>query len=273
MSIERLFLGRFFPKSVRDDVFKLYSFVHTVREFTEVNPPDVTKFEHIEQRWQPIKAELTDRQVPAPLDDSVSERVLANIAYLVHRHSFDLAWVDAFLHSMRWDLQKHQYRSFKDLSMYMYGSSEVVGLMLARILGLPEEYMKTARLQGRAMQYMTFLKEIAVQNEKGYSYFPTSELKKYGLINLSEKEARKKPGMFADFMHAELLRYAQWQAEANEGFAHIPKRLRVPLLTMVDMHNWSARQLKYDPLSVYERKLNPRRRQVVRQAVRHSISR
>ena len=273
MSIEQLLLGRFFPKPVRDDVYKLYSFVRTVRDFTETNPADLEKFEQFEHRWQTSKAELAQKRVLTPLDDSASEHVLANIAYLTHRHGFDPAWVDAFLKSMRWDVQKHEYRSLKDLSEYMYGSSEVIGLMLVRILGLPEEYMKSARIQGRAMQYIIFLRDIAAQNERGFSYFPANDIKKYGLKNLSEAEARKKPGMFADFIHAELLRYAQWQSEANDGFIRIPRRMRVPLQTLVDMHTWTAQQLKYDPTAVFDKRLKPRRGRVMHLAVRRTMSR
>ena len=273
MSIEQLLLGRFFPKPVRDDVFKLYSFVRTVRDFTEVNPAEVEKFEHLEHRWTTIKGQLAGKLVPTPLDGSASEHVLANIAYLTHRYGFDPAWTDAFLKSMRWDIQKHQYRSLKDLSEYMYGSSEVIGLMLISILGLPEEYMKPARIQGRAMQYIVFLRDIAAQNERGFSYFPANDVKKYGLKNLSEEEVRSKPGMFTDFIHAELLRYAQWQAEANDGFIRIPRRMRVPLQSLVDMHTWTARKLKYDPMAVFDRQLKPHRRHLVRHVVRRSIYR
>jgi phytoene synthase len=263
--------SRFFPKGVRDDVFKLYSFVRIVDDFVDRVPSDVKKFEYIEKRWIAIKKDLAAGRVQAPLDESVSERVLANIAYIVHRHNCDPEWVDAFLQSMRWDVQKHQYRALKDTIAYMYGSAEVIGLFMARILNLPEEALAAARLQGRAMQYINFLRDIAEDADLGRCYFPSNEYKKYGLKNLSELEARDKPKMFADFMHAQLLRYATWQTEANDGFVYIPKRLRVPLQTAVDMYNWTAQQLKDDPLVVFERKVKPRKRQVVRRAVKRSI--
>lgn len=263
--------SRFFPKGVRDDVFKLYSFVRVVDDFVDQVPSDVKNFEYIERRWQTIKQDLTLQKVAAPLDDSVSERVLANIAYIVHRHKCDPAWVDAFLKSMRWDVQKHEYRALKDTIDYMYGSAEVIGLFMARILNLPEEALEAARLQGRAMQYINFLRDIAEDNELGRCYFPSSEYKKYGLKNLTEQEAREKPKMFADFMHSQLLRYATWQTDANEGFLFIPKRLRVPLQTAVDMYNWTAQELKNNPLVVFEKKVKPRKRQVVRVAVKRSI--
>ena len=263
--------SRFFPKGVRDDVYKLYSFVRVVDDYVDQVPSNVEQFEYIESRWQTIKKQLKSGDVPAALDESTNERVLSNIAYIVYRHRCDPAWVDAFLQSMRWDLQKHQYRALKDTIAYMYGSAEVIGLMMARILNLPEEALGPARLQGRAMQYINFLRDIAEDNTLGRCYFPANEYKKYGLKNLSEEEAKAKPKMFEDFMQAQLLRYATWQTEANKGFLYIPKRLRVPLQTAVDMYNWTAQELKNSPLVVYDHKVKPKKRQVVRRAVRRSI--
>lgn len=261
--------SRFLPKGMRDDVFKLYSFVRTARDATA----DPKAFDYLEHRWATIQEGLSDRKVPTPLDDSVAEHAMANMAYLVHRHNFDPDWTAAFLKSMRWDLQKHEYRSLKDTLAYMYGAAEVIGLMLGRMTGLPEESQKAARLQARALRYNTFLRDIASDHAAGRSYFPSNDIKKYGLKNLSEAEARSKPGMFADFMHAELLRYEQWQSEASLGFAHIPKRLRVPLETLVDRHSMIAQLLKYDPLTVYEQPSKSPRRSVVREAIRRTISR
>ena len=264
--------SQFFPKGIRDDVFKLYSFVRTVSNFIDESPVDVGNFEHIESRWLTIKGQLARLEVPSPLDDSASERVLCNIAYVVHRHRCDPAWVDAFLKSKRWDMQKHQYRALKDILEYMYGSAEVIGLFMARILDLPEEALKAARYQARAIQYITFLRDIPKNTALARNYFPMGDVKKFGLKNLSEAEARAKPGMFADFMHAQLLRYAQWQTEANEGFIYVPKRLRVPLHTAVDMYNWTAQELKYNPLVVYDKQLKPKKRRVVRGVIRRSIT-
>lgn len=283
MSVERKILksshtpyfwsNRFIPKPARDDIFKLYSFIRTVGGFIDADPVAVDNFEYIEHRWQNIKQDLAKKHVPAPIDDSICEHVLANIAYLTHRHSFDPAWVDAYLQSMRWDLQKHQYRTLKDTVEYTYGSAEVVGLMAARIIGLPEESMKAVRLQARAMQYITLLRDMGEDEARGRIYFPANDVKKYGLKNLTKGEAYKKPGMFADFIHAELLRYAQWQADANDRFAHLPRRLRVPLQTAIDSQTWTAQQLKYNPLIVFEKKVMPSRQQIVRLVAQHTISR
>lgn len=263
--------SRFFLKGVRDDVFKLYSFVQVVDDFVDKVPSDIAKFEYIETRWKTIKKDIAKGKVTAPLDDSVSERVLANIAYIVYRHGCDPAWVDAFLKSMRWDVQKHQYRSLKDTLEYVYGSAEVIGLFMARILNLPEEALESVRLQGRAMQYIYFLRDINEDNKLGRCYFPINDIKVYGLKNLSEEEARAKPKMFTDFMHAQLLRYAEWQTDANKGFVYMPKRMSIPLHTAVDTYNWMAQKFKNDPLVVFEKKVRPRKSQVARRVVKRSV--
>lgn len=262
-------LIRMMPKRVRDDVFKLYAFVATASDFAHGG--NIDAFERMEHRWRSVKTELAGKKVPTPLDDTASEHSLAGIAYLVHRHGFDSGWVDAFFRSMRWDLQKHGYRSLKDLNEYMYGSAEVVGLMAARIIGLPDEHMKAVRCQARAVQYIEFLRTIGEQNDRGFRYFPANDIKKFGLKDVSEAEARKKPGMFSDFMHAELLRYAQWQAKASADFAHIPRRYRVLLETLVDAHTATARRLKYDPLAVFTSSFRPRKRQLLGGMVRHGL--
>ena len=81
--------SRFFPKGIRDDVFKLYSFVRIVDDYVDTLPANIERFEYIEHRWQTIKKELAKKRVPRPLDDSVDERVLANITYIVYRHGCD----------------------------------------------------------------------------------------------------------------------------------------------------------------------------------------
>jgi phytoene synthase len=198
---------------------------------------------------------------------------MANIAYLVHRHHADPAWVDAFLKSMRWDLQKHEYRALKDTLDYVYGAGEVIGLFMIRILRLPEEALKPARMQARAFLYLDLVRDIPVANAEGRCYFPINEYKKYGLKNLSEEEARAKPKMFTDFMHAELLRFATWQAEANSGFMYVPKRLRIGLHALVDSYTAMAQHLKNDPLTIYDQHIRPKKRTVLQRVVRRSVQR
>ena len=47
----------------------------------------------------------------------------------------------------------------------------------------------------------------------------------------------------------------------------------VPAHSAVDTQNWTAQKLKTNPLVVFEKKLKPRKPQVIQMAVKRSIAR
>ncbi len=271
--------SKFFPKGVRDDVFKLYSFVRIVDDMVDQNPADVSRFERMSKRWKTVMSQLESKHLPAPLDESVDERVLSNIAYITHRFSCDPGWVDSFLDSMRMDIDKRQYKSIDDTLEYIYGSAEVIGLFMARILKLPgqglsmespePDVLRYARYQGRAMQYINFLRDIDEDNGLGRLYFPASMLAGHGLKDLSKETAQKNPDKFSAFMHEQLNLYDEWQAEADKGFDYIPKRLRIPLQTATDMYNWTAKEIRKNPMIVYETQLKPKKTRIITAAAKN----
>jgi phytoene synthase len=262
---------KFLPRQARDDVFKLYSFVQFIDGITDITSPNKKQFTLIEQRWKQIKKHIDEGVVPAQVDDSATEYALKNITYVLHRYRCDTAWVDAFLLSKKWDLEKHVYKSFKDTESYMYGSSEAIGLVLAQILSLPEESFRSVRMQCRALQIIDFLREIKCNNELERCYFPANEIKMHGLKNLSYQEALVKPNMFTDFVQSQLLRYATWQTEANAGKYYIPKKLRVPMQTTIDAYNLTAQHIKNDPMTIFMHRIKLQKRSIVFGAIKNSV--
>lgn len=263
--------AKFFPKGVRDDVFKLYSFVRVVDDMVDTVPADTRRFTHLKQRWKKISKQLNAGDVPRVLDDSVEEQALYNIAFIVHRYECDSAWVDAFLASMQMDVDKRIYKTLDDTLEYIYGSAEVIGLFMARIMQLPVKPYEYAKLQGRAMQYINFLRDIAEDNQLGRCYFPERTLKKHGLNDLSEKTAQTNQEAFSSFMNEQLELYGQWQTDASKGFSYIPKRLLVPLKTAVDMYNWTSEEIKKDPTVVYRKKVKPNKNRIIRTVATHAM--
>ena len=263
------FSSKFFPKGVRDDVFKLYSFVRIVDDLIDQDKPDRQTFEHIEKRWKHIKKNLGKELKKA--DDSVYERVLMNIAFIVHRYECDPAWIDAFLKSMRMDLEKRRYKKIDQTLEYIYGSAEVIGLCMARILRLKEASYESAKMQGRAMQFINFIRDINEDNAFGRQYFPDEDLAAFGLKDLSEHETAKKPAEFREFIEYQVKRYNEWQKEASKGFKYIPKRMRIAVRTAVDMYMWTGKKLAENPSLIYEKKLKPSRGRVVRTGMKRTI--
>jgi len=85
---------------------------------------------------------------------------------------FDPAWTVAFLDAMEADLTKNRYDSLEECFTYMYGSAEVIGLFMSRCIDLPEVDLESARLLGRAMQYINFIRDVEEDRTLGRRYLP-----------------------------------------------------------------------------------------------------
>ena len=266
------FSSKFFPKHVRQDVFKLYSFVRVADDYVDQIPQNKKEFKILKTLWQDAADDKTF-DTTHKTSDSLNVRVVKNMHEVSHKYSFDSKWVDAFLDSMQADLDKKTYASLDGSLWYIYGSAEVIGLMMAKVMGLPEISMTYAALQGRAMQWINFIRDIDEDNGLKRLYFPAEELATFGLKNLSKQTAEANPKAFRDFMNFQLGRYHQWQRQAEKGFEYIPKRLRIPLETAVDNYNWTARKIANNPAVVYDKKIKPGKSRVVATGIKRAISR
>jgi phytoene synthase len=242
----------FFPKAVREDIFVLYSFVRTADNFVDAVPQQAEEFAAFCEAYRKSLA-------GEPAGDVVIDRFVD----LVHRIGIDPAWVEAFLFSMARDLTKSSYATMADLDVYLYGSSEVIGLMMARVMDLPEESYPAARALGKAMQFINFIRDIDEDLGLGRIYFPREDLAAFGLAGLDAAEARARPGAFSRFVGFEIDRYLAWQRQAEAGFSYIPSRLRIAVRTASDMYRWTAAEIRRNPLVVYERKVKPSRGRIV----------
>jgi len=236
----------FFPADVRSDVFVLYSFVRMADDFVDTIPQQVDAFHAFCSRYS-----------EAVQGHPAGDLVIDSFVDLLHRRELDPAWVEAFLSSMAMDITRTGYATMDDLDTYLYGSSEVIGLFMARILDLPEASHPAARLLGKAMQYINFIRDIEEDQQLGRTYLPRREWESFGLECLSREEAHRHPVEFAAFIRTQLDRYCGWQREAEKGFACIPWRYLVPIRTASDMYRWTAEVIRADPMEVYRRKVKP----------------
>lgn len=235
--------SRFFPEPIRSDVFSLYGFVRIADNYVDSIPQDAAGFQGFRKRYE---QSLNGSPVGDPIIDRFCE--------LSRRKSFDPAWTRAFFHSMELDLKKTIHHTLKESLHYIYGSAEVIGLFMAAILNLPDDSYDSARMLGRAMQYINFIRDIGEDNSLGRLYLPLSES---SLDDLSLKEAKRNPKEFVSFIRKQLQRYREWQSKAEEGYSYLPRRYRIPIRTAGDMYNWSAHRIDRDPFVVFRRKVKP----------------
>lgn len=260
----------FFPRQIRDDVFRLYSFVRVADDYVDEEPKQPQKLLSLEKRWQQAQKQTNFNTRPKQ-DDTIDERIIINLMYLCKKHDFKPQWIQAFFTSMKQDIKPRPYVMLDDSLEYVYGSAEVVGLMMTRIMDLPQKAQRAARYQGRAMQWVNFIRDIQEDNDLGRLYFPKEDLKKFQLRDMKESTARANSKQFKAFMHFQIKRYQAWQTEADKGMKYIPRRLRIPLKTAVSMYNWTARRIERDPMVVFQTKVKPSKSRVITAAVWSSV--
>jgi 15-cis-phytoene synthase len=248
----------FFPAGIRRDVEILYGFVRVADDFVDAVPQNAAGFEALCSRYRAARAGL-----------QTGDQIVDDFVELSRRKRFDPAWTEAFLDAMRADLERSTYDSLEDVTAYMYGSAEVIGLFMARIMDLPEEALPYARLLGRAMQYINFIRDIEEDIRLGRRYLP---LEGSGLSRLDRDEAARNPREFRRFIVRQLERYEAWQREATRGFRLIPWRYRVAIRTASDMYRWTARRIARDPGIVFQRKVKPGKPRIVLSAIGNTVA-
>ncbi|MEI7578880.1 MAG: phytoene/squalene synthase family protein [bacterium] len=238
----------FFPKKARNDIFVLYAFVRTADNFVDQKPQDQAGLKKFIKAYHETAAE-----------NSLIDPIISGFKKLEKKYNFPTSWTKAFFKSMNFDLSKNQINTQLDLDNYIYGSAEVIGLMLARILEINEKAYVYAKKLGYAFQLINFIRDIAEDLKLGRMYFPKNELKKYQLNSLDKKHVSLNLDNFQRFITAQIGKFKHLLNEASPGIALIPRKSRIPIITATQMYLWTAQQILKDPLRIYSEKIKPRK--------------
>lgn len=236
----------FFPKSKRTSVYELYSFVRLADDFVDEIPQNKKAFLMLQKSYNNKTLPTTDPGI---------NKSLANIYKLQKKYKISDKNVTAFLGSMEMDLYKQKYSTMKDTLKYIYGSAEVIGLMMAKILELSPKSYRFAEYQGRSMQYINFIRDIEEDIDLQRCYFPESVLKKYKIVNWDKNLVNHKN--FRPFIREQISQYQIWQKEAEKGWKFIPYRSRIAVLTASDGYKWTAKQIFKNPGIIFVKKIKP----------------
>ncbi len=236
----------FFPKKVKEDVSILYAFVRVVDDFVDSLPQKEKEFfkfyNNFKKSWD---GELSGNQV---IDDFVS---------LAKEKEFLLEWIEAFFKAMKSDLEVKKYFDIEDTISYMYGSAEVIGLMMSKIMKLDPQAHYGAKMLGRSMQYINFIRDLYEDNNLARQYLPIKEMREFGLESLNKEIAKKDKKAFVSFINKQLDYYNNWQKQAAEAFKYLPFRYYIPIVTASLMYNYTAKKIKKDPFIVFKKRVKP----------------
>ena len=118
------FSSSLLSKSIRQDIFNVYGFVRLADEIVDT-------FHEF-----PKKELLDDfeKELWRSIDNKISlNPILNSFQSTVNKYSIPKDLIISFLDSMRMDLHKKDYESIDEYKKYIYGSADVVGLMLSLI--------------------------------------------------------------------------------------------------------------------------------------------
>ena len=252
---------KLFPAKIRKEVTRLYNFVRIADDYVDAVPQDTKGFMNFkDEYYRVLSGEKSDN------------KVITDFVNLSQRKQFKHEWVDAFLKSMEMDTEKSNYKNLEELNTYLYGSAEVIGLMMNRVMGLDERADESAQYLGKAMQFINFIRDIDEDLDLKRTYFPTEDLKAFELSGLTRGEARRKPDQFNAFVRSQIRIYFRWQKRAELGFQFIPKNMRIAVQTASDMYMWTAKEIYKNPFIVYDLKIKPTWSKVILNGLKNMIN-
>lgn len=111
--------------------------------------------------------------------------VLHSFQRTVNKYKIPMEYIDAFMHSMRMDLEKNVYSSSDETNEYVYGSANVVGLMCLKVFcnnntALFDKLQHSATMLGSAFQKVNFLRDLKADAEGlGRIYFSNFDINNF----------------------------------------------------------------------------------------------
>lgn len=171
--------ARLMPAGIRDDVVMLYAWCR--------HADDVVDGQHLGSapeaggdpaaRLTALKAETLD----ALRGDGPADPPFAALRAVARRHDLPEAWPLALIDGFAMDVEGRRYRTIADTLDYSYHVAGVVGVMLARIMGVRDEaVLDRACDLGLAFQLTNIARDVMDDARIGRVYLPQDWLEAAG---------------------------------------------------------------------------------------------
>ena len=214
--------------SIRQDIYNIYGFVRFADEIVD-SFHDYNKEELLNNFEKELTYALTNKISLNPILNSFQKTV--------NKYNIDTNLINAFLKSMRWDLDKNIYLNKSEFNEYIYGSADVVGLMCLKVFVVGNEKMYKdlkvpAMALGSAFQKVNFLRDLKADHEGlNRSYFPD--------LNIENFDEISKKKILIDIEND--------FSEALKGIFNLPKSARFGVYTAYKYYLKLLKKLKKTP--------------------------
>lgn len=257
----------FFPKHIKKQVFLLYAFVREADNIVDTPLHTAATADELEQMYQKTFAAYHSWHHTDSL-------LINEFATLCHTARIPRSRVEAFFDAMKADCNHTPYTTYEELQSYMYGSAEVIGLMMGKIIGMKEEGIEYAMKLGEAMQYTNFLRDIKEDHiHYGRIYIPQERLTPFGLSHddiraycawTAISESRKV------FLQHEIMFTRTLYQESRCGIAYLSPPGRLPVYLSAALYEAILDRIEKHDYNVFAYDMHTTRLQKVRIVVEKS---
>lgn len=239
------FSSLFFPRKIRNDVFILYSFLRTGDDMVDSIPQQKIAFD--KYKSETLNAISHGLKTTNP--------IISAFFTVYHKYRFNPNWIKAYFQSMETDLTIKNH-SIASLNTFIYGSAEVVGMMMATVMGTPKKGLHAARLLGKGMQLINFIRDMKEDEDMGRRYIPSEDLKKYQ-IPVSQKINTWNQNQLNELVQYKIIQAIGLLNQAEQGFIYIPDAYRRSIEIACNLYRWTGLKIKQNPALVLKKKVKP----------------
>lgn len=247
--------SRFLPPRIRDETHVLYAFFRTADEVVD-DPGGLSPAEQA-SRLDHLRAEAVGDRDP-------TDPVMVAFQKLTKQADLPTAEIDAFIESMKADIDTHRYETYAELEEYMRGSAAAVGVLMTAVME-PDEWeaaIPHAITLGKALQMTNFLRDVREDiRKRNRVYLPQETLREHG-ATIKEVEALEPTDGVRRAIAAELERTETLYREGVAGIRYLPKDCQFPVLLAAVLsaeHHRLIRAQEYDVLTARPSLSTPRR--------------
>ena len=165
--------SRLLAPAVRDDVVKLYAWCRHCDDVIDGQTlgGELTELtvEEQHERLRALEAE-TAQALDTDAPCSPPFQALREVA---RAHDFPRAWPFDLLEGFRMDVERAAFRTLDDILLYSYHVAGIVGVMMARVMGVRDErVLDRACDLGLAFQLTNIARDVEEDARAGRSYVP-----------------------------------------------------------------------------------------------------
>jgi phytoene synthase len=230
-----------FPRDIRNDVFMLYAFLRTADNLVDEKKDKKTFLDF-------------KKSVYLSLDKKNSnDIIIKSFVSIFRKHNFKKEYLDSFFKAQEFDLKDAlKVKTNQELGEYVYGVAGVVGLMMAKIMNLPEKLYEFAVSFGETMQMVNIIRDIKEDFLQKRVYIPQEDIFKFNLKNIDDYKSNEEG--FKNLIRYEINKVKNKLISLSNYIEKIPFQYRRPIRISRDVYFSIANKIYKNPMGVWQKR-------------------